>query len=115
MLVCGISCGPKKPDLKIFQVNEIEEIQGGKVKVASSGAELSVETVDVHGHLADLIAKAPSLYFCQFNLQSGCSFCLDPGEQINKEKGNICIYPYNDEDPPLRTHEQTLLHASVWC
>ena len=115
-LVCGISCGLEKPDLKIFQekfVSEIEEIQGAKVKVTSSGAELSVETVDVHGHLADLIAKAPSLCFCQFNLQSGCSFCLDPGERINKGKGNIRIYPYNDEDPPLRTHEQTLLHAST--
>ena len=78
ILVCGILCGPKKPDLKIFQdtfVTKIQEIQGG-----ASGAELPVETVDVHVHLANLVAKAPSLCFCQFNGQSGCSVCLHPAE-----------------------------------
>ena len=69
--------------------------------------------VDVHGHLANLVAKAPSLCFCQFNGQSGCLVCLHPGERINKGKGNIRVYPYTDEEPRLCTHEQTLLHAST--
>ncbi|KAL9976993.1 hypothetical protein ACROYT_G014348 [Oculina patagonica] len=72
----GISCEPKKPDLRIFQdkfVNEIEEIQGGHVRVTTPGGEISVETVDVHGHPADLVAKAPSLCFSQYNGQNGCS------------------------------------------
>ena len=60
VLVCGLSCGPKKPDMKIFQekfVQEIEELQGGQIKVVASGAENTVETVDVHGLLADLVVS----------------------------------------------------------
>lgn len=115
VLVCGLSCGPKKPDLKIFQekfVQEIEELQGGQIKVVASGAENTVETVDVHGHLADLVAKAPSLCMSQFNGHSGCSVCLHPGERVQQGRGNICVYPYNSRDHHLRTHEQTLLHAT---
>lgn len=115
VLVCGLSCGPKKPDLKIFQekfVQEIEELQGGQIKVVASGAENTVETVDVHGHLADLVAKAPSLCMSQFNGHSGCSVCLHPGERVQQGRGNIRVYPYNSRDHHLRTHEQTLLHAT---
>lgn len=114
ILVCGISCGPKKPDLCIFQnkfVEEIEEIQGGQVNVTTPGGVVSVETVDLHGHLADLVAKAPSLCFSQYNGKSGCSVCLHPGDRIKKGKGYSRVYPYSDEDHPLRTHEQTLIHA----
>ena len=114
ILVCGISCGPKTPDLCIFQnkfVEEIEEIQGGQVNVTTPGGVVSVETVDLHGHLADLVAKAPSLCFSQYNGKSGCSVCLHPGDRIKKGKGYSRIYPYSDEDHPLRTREQTLIHA----
>lgn len=114
ILVCGISCGPKTPDLCIFQnkfVEEIEEIQGGQVNVTTPGGVVSVETVDLHGHLADLVAKAPSLCFSQYNGKSGCSVCLHPGDRIKKGKGYSRVYPYSDEDHPLRTREQTLIHA----
>ena len=109
VLVCGLSCGPKKPDLKIFQekfVQEKEELQGGQIKVVASGAESTVETVDVHGHLADLVAKAPSLCMSQFNGHSGCSVCLHPGERIQQGRGNIRVYPYNSRDHPLRMNKR---------
>jgi len=105
----------KKPDLNIFHekfVQEIEELQGGQINVVVSGAENSVETVDAHGHLADLVAKAPSLCISQINGHSGCLVCLHPGERIQQGRGNIRVYPYNSRDHPLRTHEQTLLHAT---
>lgn len=114
ILVCGISCSPKKPDLKVFQerfVNELEQLQGSRVELEVDATNISIERIALHGHLADLVAKAPSLCFCQFNGKNGCSVCLHPGERIQKGKGSIRIYPFDNQDPPRRTHKQTLLHA----
>ena len=78
--------------------------------MVASGAENTVERVDVHGHLADLLAKAPSLCMSQFNGHSRCSVCVHPGERIQQGRGNIRVYPCNSRDHPVRTHEQMLLH-----
>ena len=98
--------------LKVFQekfVSELEQLQHGQVKVGGELANISVERIVLHGHFADLIAKAPSLCFCQFNGKSGCSICLHPGERIQQGKGSIQIYPYTNQLPPQRTHAQTLV------
>lgn len=116
VLVCGLSCSSKKPDLKVFQerfVNEIEQLQGFEVQIEVNSQSIAIERIALHGHLADLVAKAPSLSFCQFNGKCGCSVCLHPGERIKRGKGSIRIYPYTNQEPPLRTHAQTILHATA--
>ena len=114
VLVCGLSCTPKKPNLNIFQekvVNEVEQLQHGQVQIEVDSTNISIERITLHGHLADLVAKAPSFCFCQFNGKNGCSFFLHPGERIQQGRGSIRVYPYKNQEPPRRTHAQTLLHA----
>ena len=82
-----------------------------KIKVAQPVKNICQKVNTLHGDLADLVAKAPSLCFCQVNGTNGCSICLHPGERVQRGKGSIRIYPYSNHEPPLRTHPQTLLHA----
>ena len=63
-------------------VSELEQLHNVQVNIGD--VNISVQRVLLHCHLADLVAKAPSLCFFQFNGKSGCSICLDPG---NMEKG----------------------------
>ena len=114
ILVCGLSCSPKKPNLNIFQerfVSELEQTQNFQVQIEVDSVNIVIERINLHGHLADLVAKAPSLCFCQFNGKNGCSVCLHPGERVQQGRGSIRIYPYKNQEPPRRTHAQTLLHA----
>ena len=116
VLVCGLSCTPTKPDLKVFQerfVTELEQLQNFQLKIWKDFANISIERVILHGHLADLVAKAPSLCFSQYNGKSGCSICLHPGRRIQHGKGSTRIYPYAIQEPPRRRHDQTLLHAQT--
>ena len=114
VLVCGLSCTPKKPDLRSQRfVTELEQLQRFQVKIGGDFRNISIKRVIFHGHLADLVAKAPSLCFCQFSGKSGCSICLHPGQRIQQGKGSIRIYPYTNQEAPQRTHEQTLLHAQT--
>ena len=68
--------------------------------------------VKVHGHLADLVAEAPSLNMKQFNGEFGCCVCLHPGGRL-QGKGNVRVYPHFPEEPPRRNHQDTLLYAQV--
>ena len=82
ILVCGLSCSPKKLDLKVFQV-----------QIAVDGTNIGIKRISLHGHLADLVAKAPSLCFFQFNGKNGCSINFHPGERVQRGKGSIQTYP----------------------
>ena len=105
---------PIQPHLKVFQerfVSELEQLHDVQVNIGD--VNISVQRVLLHGHLADLVAKAPSLCFCQFNGKSGCSICLHPGKRIQQGRESIQIYPYSIEQPPKWRHAQTLLQAQV--
>lgn len=116
ILVCGLSCSPKKPDLKVFQqrfVTELQQLQGSQVQIAVDDSSIATERISLHTHLADLVAKAPSFCFYQFDGKNGCSICLHPGNRVQQGKGSIRIYPYYNQEPPRRTNTQTLLHATM--
>ena len=81
------------------------------MQIAPDCTNIGIERICLHGHLADLVSKAPSLCFCQFSGKNGCSICLHPGERVQRGKGSIWIYPYSNQEPPRRTHAQTLLYA----
>ena len=111
MLVYGLSCTPTKPDIKFFQerfVTELEQLQHFLVNIWKDFANISIERVILHGHRTDLVAKTPSLCFCQYNGKSGCLICLRPGRRIQHGKGSIRIYPYTIQEPPRRTQSNTL-------
>ena len=68
VLFCGLWCGTKKPDLQLFQkyfVDQVQEINesGLNVNVRATTEQVKVTLLNVHGHIADLVAKAPSLNF----------------------------------------------------
>ena len=116
LLICGLFCTPEKPHLKVFQdtlVNKIENLQHFEVQIEVNKTKISIEKICLHGHLADLVAKAISLCFSQFNGKSGCYISLHPGQMVQQCKGTICIYPYTNKEPPGRTQNQTLLHAEM--
>ena len=55
---------PIQPHLKVFQerfVSELEQLHDVQVNIGD--VNISVQRVLLHGHLADLVAKAPSLCF----------------------------------------------------
>ena len=114
ILVCGLLWCPEKSNLKIFQerfVSELEQTQNFQVQIKVDSVNIVIERINLHGHLADLVSKAPYLCFCQFSGKNECSVCLHPRERVQQRRGSIHIYPYKNQEPPCWTHAQTLLHA----
>ena len=67
----------------------------------------------------DTIARSDLNNTTRFNGEAGCDFCLHPGEQINKGRGSVRVYPQPDAEAdedasrelivyPLRSLEQHL-------
>ena len=118
VLFCGLWCGVKKPDLQLFQKYFVDQVQainqsGLNVKVRATKKQIKVTVLNVHGHIADLVAKAPSLNFRQFNGHFGCSVCLHPGERIAKGKETVQIYPVYEDIPERRNHSDTIDQAQL--
>ena len=109
VLFCGLWCGVKKPDLQLFQkyfVDQVEAISasGLNVNVRATKKQVKVTVLNLHGHLADLVVKAPSLNFRQFNGHFRCSICLHSGERTAKGKGTVQIYSVYEDIPESRNH-----------
>ena len=75
--------------------------------------QVKVIVLNLHGHLADLVAKALPLNFRQFNEHFGCSVCLHPGERVPKGKGTIQIYPVYEDTPERRNHADMVNQAQL--
>ena len=117
-MFCGLWCSVRKPDLQLFQkyfVDQFQAINESRltVDVRATKKRVKVTMVDLHGHLADLVAKAPSLNFRQFNGHFGCSLCFHPGERVPKEKGTVQIYPVYEDTPERRNHADTVNQAQL--
>ena len=72
VLFCGLWCGVRKPDLQLFQKYFVDQVQainecGLTVDVRATNKRVKVTVLNLHGHLVDLVAKALSLNFRQFN------------------------------------------------
>ena len=115
ILFCGLWCGSKKPPMRLFQshfVDQVRGMSGTPLEFIAGETLVTVRKVKVHGHLADLVAKAPSLNMKQFNGEFGCSVCFHPGERL-QGRGNVRVYPQYVEEPARRNHRDTLLHAQL--
>ena len=85
ILFCGLWCGSKKPPMRLFQSHFVDQVRGMSVtplEFIAGETLVTVRKVKVHGHLADLVAKAPSMNMKQFNGEFGCSVCFHPGERL---------------------------------
>ena len=114
IIVCGLWYGETKPDFDLFQIHFVQQIK----KLRDDGFYVSIEDykelfyLDVEAALHDLPAKAASLKFKQFNGRFGCSICYQPGQKLNKNS-LVWIYPYLEQQSPLRTHQEVCLHAEA--
>ena len=102
ILVCGLLWCPEKSNLNIFQerfVSELEQTQNFQVQIKVDSVNIVIERINLHGHLADLVSKAPYLCFCQFSGKNECSVCLHPRERVQQRRGSIHIYPYKNQEP----------------
>lgn len=116
IIFSGLWFGTKKPLLQMFQEKFVEQVEqlnvtGMQFQMREGGEIVTLTCLKVLGHLADLVAKAPSVNMKQFNGEFGCSVCLHPGEMINKGRGHVRVYPVYNDQPERRTHQDTLLHA----
>ena len=113
----------EKPDLQLFQTyfaNQVKAISasGLHVKVRAIKKKVKVTVLNLHGHLADLVVKALSLNFRQFNGHFGCSICLHPGERTAKGKGTVQIYPVPESRNILIDQArlaQAMKKIILWC
>lgn len=102
VLFCGLSCSPKKPDLKIFQerfVTEIEQLQGFEVQIEVNAQNISIQAIALHGHLADLVAKAPSLCFVSLMVSVDAQFAYILAQEFREAKGAFAFI-----HTPIRSH-----------
>ena len=74
------------------------------MNIQATRQQVKVTVLNVHGHIADLVGKAVSLSFGQFNGHFGCSICLHPGEQIAKGRETNQIYPGYEDIPERRNY-----------
>lgn len=94
VLFCGLSCTSKKPDLKIFQerfVTEIEQLQGFEVQIEVNAQNISIQRIALHGHLADLVAKAPSLCFVSIMVSVDAQFVYILAQEFREGKGAVAF------------------------
>jgi len=93
--------------LKTIQISE----EGFPVTLAN-GKKVVSRGVILTG-VMDTPAKADCQYFTHHNGKYGCPFCLNPGEHVDSlssKNGKVHVYSYDEY--PLRSHDETILHAS---
>ena len=107
ILVCGLLWCPKKSNLNIFQerfASELEQTQNFQVQIEEDSVNIVIERINLHGHLADLVSKAPYLCFCQFSGKNECSVCLHPGEKRFSKEGGVSTFIHTKTRNPLVEH-----------
>ncbi|XP_028403523.1 uncharacterized protein LOC114526207 [Dendronephthya gigantea] len=113
IIMSGIWYGKRKPNMEVFQQKFVEEMihLGSGLTISIGDLESKFKLV-VNGQVADLVAKAPSVNFIQFNGKFGCCSCLHPGQKM-VGPGNKRVYPYTSTPFPRRTHEDTVAYAQI--
>jgi hypothetical protein len=115
MILCGLWFGDQKPCM-----NMLLKPLHRSLCVLKEGIKVHVNQKEeyCHGYLiclsADLPAKSLALNMVQFNGQSSCIKCLQPGCNFRTvTKGNVHIFPYQDENPdgPPRTSDSVKVDA----
>lgn len=117
VVLLSIWIGNKKPPrgaLMDGSIEELKRIETDGFIVNGKRYKLRVLVITV-----DTIARSGLMDTTQCNGECGCNFCLHPGEQIQKGRGSIRVYPqpdpeYDEDNSrehitfPLRNLEQHL-------
>lgn len=116
-MLCCLWFGSGKPKsmnnyLKPF-VREAKKLYHEGFNYQFEGQTYNKRVVVLMG-VCDSVARPMVRCSTQFNGQYGCGLCLHPGEQVDKGRGTVRVYPIIDNNPfreGLRNHQDTMIHA----
>jgi hypothetical protein len=94
ILLTGLWFGTSKPSLNCFMQPFVSELSRLATVDFNWIAESRVITRFVHAVVCsvDAVARYMVQGIKQFNGKYGCSWCLHPGEQVDKGNGKVRIY-----------------------
>jgi len=112
VLLAGLWFGVNKPHFNSFLTPFINECN----KLKTAGFTWLTDTKQTcTTYVATLVCAVDSVARCmlqgikQFNGEYGCSWCLHPGQQVEKGNGTVRVYNYTVYDK--RTHAAVMSHA----
>lgn len=113
VILGGLWFGKGKPNMTSFMqafVQHIIEVNEEGVQWTNSQTSENTRSLVLPIYCScDAIARCAVQCIHQFNGAFGCSWCLQPGQRVQKGRGHVNVYPLVDEEP--RTHEG-LLHCA---
>ena len=112
ILLTGLWFGTSKPNINCFLqpfVSELTKLSTVGFQWLSQSKETCTAFVHAVVCSADAVARCMLQGIKQFNGQYGCSWCLHPGEQVEKGGGTVRVYTPNS--CPLRNHATFIEHA----
>lgn len=111
-LLAGLWFGTTKPSIDCFLrpfVSEVNRLATEGFNWLSNSKHTCKTFVHAIVCSADAVARCMLQGIKQFNGKYGCSWCLHPGERVEKGDGSVRVYPHDKYD--LRTHLTFLEHA----
>ena len=113
VLLAGLGFGQSKPRIDTFLKPFVAESESLLVTWKKDGITLNSK-VHIILCTADAIARPLLRNTMQFNGRYGCDWCCDEGQQVNKGRGMVRVYPY-DPSTKLRdahSHTEAALQAT---
>lgn len=108
VIVAGLRFGPEKPTMNTFLKPFIDECRYlAKNPFQWTDANGAVHSSKVFSLVcsSDAVAR-PLLRNCkQFNGEHGCDWCLHPGRVVEKHKGCMRSFPYDENNQAARSNE----------
>ena len=92
--------------IKFFQerfVSELEQTQNFQVQIEVDSVNIVIERINLHGHLADLVAKAPSYVFSNLMVKMDVQFAYTQEKEFSKE-GGVSAFTHTKTRNPLVEH-----------
>jgi hypothetical protein len=112
ILLAGLWFGTSKPNLNCFLqpfVAELTQLATVGFQWFSKANETCTSSAHAIVCSVDAVARCMLQGIKQFNGKHGCSWCLHPGEQVEKGDGTVRVYTSNSYD--LRNHASFVVHA----
>ncbi|XP_042150715.1 uncharacterized protein LOC120844575 [Ixodes scapularis] len=110
----GLWFGSGKPSMNTFLVpfvKALNELSSSGISWTDKGGNTRVSKVFPGPCTVDTVARCELMQMTQFNGAYGCAWCEEPGEVVEKGKGNSRVYPAGAAPPKRRTHESFSQHA----
>ncbi|XP_026104657.1 uncharacterized protein LOC113076212 [Carassius auratus] len=110
IMLTALWFGAKKPPMNIYLdpfVNECIGLHGRGFDWVTSDGVHGTSKVYALILVSDSVARPLLQNFKQFNGEFGCSFCLQKGTLVERGRGKVRVYPF-EENIELRCQSQTL-------